>query len=164
MSGSLFDSDEPPPLAARLRPILRAWADRGVYFGTSSWKYEGWLGSIYPRSSPADAERPHSAEAPVRSVLSADEPEVGLVNQGSGIEGVAGGFGRHARGGQFPQLIVHEREQVRGGLSVSGGRGFKKAGHIRHSAECIGSRRREHWKPAAIPPSDPSPDDYHCGN
>jgi uncharacterized protein YecE (DUF72 family) len=26
---------------------LRTWADRGVYFGTSSWKYEGWLGSIY---------------------------------------------------------------------------------------------------------------------
>lgn len=27
--------------------MLRAWADRGVYFGTSSWKYPGWLGSIY---------------------------------------------------------------------------------------------------------------------
>src|SRR5262245_19648599 len=33
--------------AARLGPKLRTWADRGVYFGTSSWKYEGWLGSIY---------------------------------------------------------------------------------------------------------------------
>jgi hypothetical protein len=22
-------------------------ADRGIYFGTSSWKYDGWLGSIY---------------------------------------------------------------------------------------------------------------------
>jgi uncharacterized protein YecE (DUF72 family) len=22
-------------------------ADQGIYFGTSSWKYEGWLGSIY---------------------------------------------------------------------------------------------------------------------
>ncbi len=36
-----------PPQAARLAPKLRAWADRGVYFGTSSWKYDGWLGSIY---------------------------------------------------------------------------------------------------------------------
>ncbi len=36
-----------PPQAARLGPKLRALADRGVYFGTSSWKYEGWLGSIY---------------------------------------------------------------------------------------------------------------------
>jgi uncharacterized protein YecE (DUF72 family) len=41
-------SDEAsPPQAARLRPKLRWLADRGVYFGTSSWKYEGWLGSIY---------------------------------------------------------------------------------------------------------------------
>jgi hypothetical protein len=45
---SLFpEPDEPPPQAARLRPRLRALADRGIYFGTSSWKYEGWLGSIY---------------------------------------------------------------------------------------------------------------------
>src|SRR6516225_6916085 len=44
----LFESeDERPPQASRLAPRLRTWADRGVYFGTSSWKYEGWLGSIY---------------------------------------------------------------------------------------------------------------------
>ena len=36
-----------PPQAARLAPKLRDLADRGVYFGTSSWKYDGWLGSIY---------------------------------------------------------------------------------------------------------------------
>jgi uncharacterized protein YecE (DUF72 family) len=39
--------DDPPPQAARLAPKLRALAEQGVYFGTSSWKYEGWLGSIY---------------------------------------------------------------------------------------------------------------------
>jgi len=36
-----------PPQASRLAPKLRALADRGIYFGTSSWKYEGWVGSIY---------------------------------------------------------------------------------------------------------------------
>jgi uncharacterized protein YecE (DUF72 family) len=36
-----------PPQAARLAPKLRALAEQGVYFGTSSWKYPGWLGSIY---------------------------------------------------------------------------------------------------------------------
>jgi hypothetical protein len=36
-----------PPQAARLAPKLRALADQGDYFGTSSWKYEGWVGSIY---------------------------------------------------------------------------------------------------------------------
>src|SRR5258705_9642320 len=44
----LFDSDDDrPPLAARLAPKLHALADQGVFFGTSSWKYPGWLGSIY---------------------------------------------------------------------------------------------------------------------
>jgi uncharacterized protein YecE (DUF72 family) len=41
------DAHDRPPQAARLGPKLRALADEGVYFGTSSWKYEGWLGSIY---------------------------------------------------------------------------------------------------------------------
>jgi uncharacterized protein YecE (DUF72 family) len=47
---SLFpepDPDELPPQAGRLAPKLRALADQGIYFGTSSWKYEGWLGSVY---------------------------------------------------------------------------------------------------------------------
>jgi hypothetical protein len=44
----LFDGgDDLPPQAARLGPKLRALADEGIYLGTSSWKYEGWLGSIY---------------------------------------------------------------------------------------------------------------------
>jgi uncharacterized protein YecE (DUF72 family) len=36
-----------PPQAARLAPKLESLAERGIYFGTSSWKYEGWLGTIY---------------------------------------------------------------------------------------------------------------------
>jgi uncharacterized protein YecE (DUF72 family) len=47
MSHSLFDSEERPALAARLAPVLRSWAERGVYFGCSSWKYPGWLGTVY---------------------------------------------------------------------------------------------------------------------
>src|SRR5664279_6539267 len=43
----LFDEPEPPgarsPLAVRLHDL----AGQGIYFGTSSWKYPGWLGSIY---------------------------------------------------------------------------------------------------------------------
>lgn len=48
MTLPLFDSDDSlPPQAARLAPRLKKLAGQGVYFGTSSWKYEGWLGSIY---------------------------------------------------------------------------------------------------------------------
>jgi uncharacterized protein YecE (DUF72 family) len=39
--------EDSAPQAARLAPRLRALADGGVFFGTSSWKYDGWLGSIY---------------------------------------------------------------------------------------------------------------------
>lgn len=42
-----FEDESRPPTAARLAPKLRALADQGIHFGTSSWKYEGWLGSIY---------------------------------------------------------------------------------------------------------------------
>lgn len=39
------------PLSPRekLAARLRALASEGVYFGTSSWKYEGWIGQIYTR-------------------------------------------------------------------------------------------------------------------
>ena len=43
---TFFDEDRPTQ-ALRLAPRLRALADRGIYFGTSSWKYEGWVGTIY---------------------------------------------------------------------------------------------------------------------
>jgi uncharacterized protein YecE (DUF72 family) len=36
-----------PPVRARLRDKLGALAGQGVYLGTSSWKYEGWLGQIF---------------------------------------------------------------------------------------------------------------------
>ncbi len=41
MNLSLFDDARP------MKRRLESLAARGVYFGTSSWKYEGWLGSIY---------------------------------------------------------------------------------------------------------------------
>ena len=33
----------------RLAQALRALAEEGIFIGTSSWKYEGWLGQIYTR-------------------------------------------------------------------------------------------------------------------
>ncbi|MCK5573176.1 MAG: DUF72 domain-containing protein [Bacteroidetes bacterium] len=32
---------------------LKQWASRGIYFGTSSWKYPGWKGQVYNRSYPS---------------------------------------------------------------------------------------------------------------
>lgn len=51
---SLFDLDDRPDQARRLTPKLRDLAARGVYLGTSSWKYEAWMGSIYTRRRYSD--------------------------------------------------------------------------------------------------------------
>lgn len=42
---NLFDQQGEPRSALAER--LAALARQGIYFGTSSWKYEGWLGQIY---------------------------------------------------------------------------------------------------------------------
>lgn len=44
----LFD-DPLPVLVARLTPRLAQLAAEGIFIGTSSWKYEGWLDQIYTR-------------------------------------------------------------------------------------------------------------------
>jgi uncharacterized protein YecE (DUF72 family) len=44
----LFE-DPLPDFAAALGPKLAALAAQGIFIGTSSWKYEGWLGQIYSR-------------------------------------------------------------------------------------------------------------------
>ena len=45
-TGSLFE--EPPGFdRQRLRARLATLANQNIFIGTSSWKYEGWLGSIY---------------------------------------------------------------------------------------------------------------------
>ena len=47
--------DEPPPPSTfnrtRLATKLSALAASNIYIGTSSWKYEGWLGQIYTREN-----------------------------------------------------------------------------------------------------------------
>jgi uncharacterized protein YecE (DUF72 family) len=43
---SLFAPEE-SPLKCELAARLKQLAEAGLFIGTSSWKYEGWLGSIY---------------------------------------------------------------------------------------------------------------------
>ncbi len=47
-SAPLFD-ERPPLDRRRLAERLRHLADENIFIGTSSWKYEGWLGQIYTR-------------------------------------------------------------------------------------------------------------------
>jgi uncharacterized protein YecE (DUF72 family) len=49
----LFAQWEEKPLASPYvranAPRLRRWAERGIFFGSSSWKYPGWKGTVYNR-------------------------------------------------------------------------------------------------------------------
>ena len=65
---------------------------------------------------------------------SPDQPQVRLVDQGGGVEGVPGVFGGHPRGGELPQLVVDERQQVGRRLAVAGRGGVEEAGHIGHNS------------------------------
>lgn len=53
----LFDTGgEEPPVSSYARANadrLRRWAQRGILFGTSSWKYPGWQGMVYNRTYPS---------------------------------------------------------------------------------------------------------------
>jgi len=46
---TFFDSEDRHAQARRLAEKLHGLAERNVFFGTSSWKYEGWLGDIYSK-------------------------------------------------------------------------------------------------------------------
>lgn len=48
MNLSLFDEARERPRSL-LAERLKALSGQGVYLGASSWKYEGWLGSVYTR-------------------------------------------------------------------------------------------------------------------
>jgi hypothetical protein len=58
-------------------------------------------------------------------LLIADQSEVGLVDQGSGLQGVIRSLLRHACGREFPQLVVNKRQEFGGSLAVTGRGGFE---------------------------------------
>jgi hypothetical protein len=72
------------------------------------------------------------AVLPADRVSGADQAEVRLVDQGRRLQCLVGGFGRHARRGEFAQLVVDERQQVGGGLAVARRGGVKQKSHVGH--------------------------------
>ena len=68
-------------------------------------------------------------------VLVPDQPQVSLMNQGGGVEGVPGSLRGHPRGRELPQLVVDEREQVGRRLAVAGRGGVEEASDLGHAIE-----------------------------
>jgi len=108
---SLFDpQDELPPQAAALAPKLRTLAAKGLFFGTSSWKYEGWLGSIY---SPALYQ--------TRGKLSMKKFEAECLREYARVFPVVGGdfsFYQFPSAGYWKALFEGTPDDLRFGLKV----------------------------------------------
>jgi hypothetical protein len=79
----------------------------------------------FPIPRMVDQNAPHRCRrggeevAPTFKVLVPDQPQVSLVDQGGGVESMVWGLGGHLGGGKFPQFVIDEGEQFRGGLAVS---------------------------------------------
>ena len=65
----------------------------------------------------------------------ADQPDVGLVDEGGRLEGVPGLLVGQAGGGELPQLVVDEREQVGRGRRVALLDGVQELGDVGHAAQ-----------------------------
>jgi hypothetical protein len=96
-----------------------------------------------PAAGALDEDAPHGfgrggeETPPTVELLVANERQIRFVDEGSGVEGVAGGFSGHARGREHAQLVVDEREQVGGRLAVTGGCGVQQSRHIGLSASVM---------------------------
>jgi hypothetical protein len=73
-----------------------------------------------------------AAAVPFSGLFGVDEPEVRLVNQGGGLERLAGLLVRQPLGGQLAKLVVDEWEQSLGGLRIALLDGREDAGHVVH--------------------------------
>ena len=93
---------------------------------------------------------------PAVEVLVADQPQVRLMDQGGGVEGVPWCLGGHLRGGKVPQFVIDERKQFRGGLAVSLLGGFNETGYIRHKSLVYktlnGPSPNTYGEPERLPP------------
>src|SRR5262249_13534561 len=78
----------------------------------------------------------------------ADETQVRLVNQGGGVEAVAGRLGGQARSGELAQLVVDERQEIRRGLAIAPGGGFEQSGDGGHGPQDTRRGRPGCGKPA----------------
>ena len=93
----------------------------------------------FPIPRMIDQDPPHGLSrggeevAAAVEVLIPDQPQVGFVDQSGRVEGVADDFGGHFHRGQLSQLVVEEREQFRGGLTVAVLGSFEEVGDFGHA-------------------------------
>jgi hypothetical protein len=110
----------------RVNPeVLRVFAsayrcrdDSGCAAACSSWIATGAVDQDAAHRLGGSGEEV-AAPAPVGRLPFADQPEVRLVDQGGRLEGLAGLLLDQPGGGQFPQLVVDQGQQLARRLRVA---------------------------------------------
>jgi hypothetical protein len=80
---------------------------------------------------------------PRRRLVSTHEAQVRLMDQGGRLESVARPIGGQPGGGQFPQLVIDEGQEIRGGPAVLTAGGFQQAGDVGHAPDETGPADKE---------------------
>jgi hypothetical protein len=109
-----------------------------------------------------------AAAAPPLRLAAADEPEVRLVDERGGLEGLAGSLLGHPRGGELAQLVVDEREQFLRGAGVAlvdGVQDPRDVGHDgKHTRAAVGPRPETGLGVGVTPAGHPDPPTGPCAH
>ena len=60
-----------------------------------------------------------AAAVPMLRLLDVDEPEIGLMHQRRRLQRLTGFLLSQLGGGQLPQLLIHQRQELFGGTRVA---------------------------------------------
>src|SRR5207249_3220436 len=75
-----------------------------------------------------------SPAAPLLGLLPDHQSHIGFMDQGGGLEGLAGLFLGHPLGRQLPQLVVNERQELPRGARIAFLNGGQDAGDVIHAS------------------------------
>ncbi len=78
------------------------------------------------------------------ALVRADQTQIGFVNEGGGVECLAGRFAGEALRGQLAQLVIDQRQQFIGGLRVAPSGAFQDDRELAHAGGILNSRARGH--------------------
>ena len=84
-----------------------------------------------------------AAAVPLLDLLAIHQPQVGLVDQGRGLERLARLLLRQLLSRQLAQLVVDQRQQLLGGLRVALLDGRENPCHFIHQRRCPGPSTRD---------------------
>src|SRR4029077_12723329 len=98
-----------------------------------------------------------AATVPVLDLVHIHQPEVGLVDQRRGLESLAEVLLGDLLGGQLPQLVVHQGQELFGALGVAildGGQDAGNFSHRRLSPFCASTYLTASYQPCRWPSNE----------